>query len=79
MVDMSLMRPATMREDQLMLLEVIKYIDDICTKEGITYYAAYGTLLGAVREHGFISWDYDADLWMKREDRKNNFSLWVKA
>lgn len=70
MVDMSLMRPATMEECHALLLEAIKYIDDICRKEGITYYAAYGTLLGAVREHGFIAWDHDADLWMKREDRE---------
>ena len=57
-----------MEEDHALLLEAMKYIDDICAKENITYYAAYGPLLGAVREHGFIAWDYDADLWMKRED-----------
>ena len=68
MVDMSLMRPATVREEQLMLLDALKYLDDVCRKENITYYAAYGTLLGAVREHGFIAWDDDADVCMKRED-----------
>ena len=68
MVNMNLMRPATMEECHALLLDALKYLDDICTKEGITYYAAYGTLLGAVREHGFILWDGDADVWMKRED-----------
>ncbi|MBQ6111917.1 MAG: LicD family protein [Synergistaceae bacterium] len=70
MTDINSMRHASMEEAHTMLLEAMKYIDDICTKENIIYYAAYGTLLGAVREHGFIQWDYDADLWMKREDYK---------
>ncbi|WP_434351244.1 LicD family protein [Trichococcus flocculiformis] len=50
------------------LLEILKAIDAICLKEGLSYMMTFGTLLGAVREKGFIEWDDDADLMMLRKD-----------
>lgn len=49
-------------------IEVLLEIDNICKKNGLTWYAAFGTLLGAVRHKGFIPWDDDLDIWMKREE-----------
>lgn len=49
-------------------IEVVKEIDRICKKHGLTFFAAYGTLLGAVRHNGFIPWDDDTDLFMLRDD-----------
>ena len=49
-------------------IEVLEQFDSICKRLGIKYYAAYGTLLGAVRSGGFIPWDDDIDIWMFRED-----------
>ena len=49
-------------------VEVLLDIDKVCKKNQITYFADFGTLLGAVRHQGFIPWDDDLDISMKRED-----------
>ena len=49
-------------------LEIWAEVDRICRKHDITYWAGYGTLLGAARHGGFIPWDEDIDLCMMRPD-----------
>ena len=53
-----------MTETQKILLQLIKELDSICREHGITYYFIGGSALGAVRHHGFIPWDDDADIVM---------------
>ncbi len=56
---------AELREVQLV---VLTEFDRLCRDEGLTYYLAFGTLLGAVRHGGYIPWDDDIDVMMPRAD-----------
>lgn len=58
----------TMKHAWAAQLEVLQTIIAICEKHSIHYYAFWGTLLGAVRHQGYIPWDDDIDIAMKRED-----------
>ncbi|MCR5267642.1 MAG: LicD family protein [Lachnospiraceae bacterium] len=49
-------------------LDLLSRLQDVCQKHGLTYYAAGGTLLGAIRHKGYIPWDDDVDVVMFRED-----------
>ena len=49
-------------------LDLLAQLDRVCKKHNLKYFGDCGTLLGAVREHGFIPWDDEIDVVMLRED-----------
>ena len=57
-----------LRKLQLVILEIMKVIDQICQDNNIDYWIDAGTLLGAKRHGGFIPWDDDCDICMMRKD-----------
>lgn len=60
--------PASIKRVWAVQVKILEIVDAICKKHNIPYYAESGTLLGVVRHGGFIPWDDDLDIVMKRPD-----------
>ena len=65
-----------LRRQQVKMLDILLHVDKFCKEHNITYWLSSGTLLGAVRHGGFIPWDDDLDIEMRREDFLRFKSLW---
>ncbi len=78
-------------EDTLHKIQDINYdmleeFDAVCRNNDIEYFLNYGSILGSVRHKGFIPWDNDVDIAIKRNEyeklyeHKNEFSdkyIWI--
>ena len=60
--------PTAVKQAWAAQLQVLAVIETICIKHDITYFADWGTILGTVRHGGYVPWDDDMDICMKRED-----------
>ena len=58
----------TIKETQAISLEILHTIAEICESQQLRYALIYGTLIGAVRHHGYIPWDEDVDIMMPRPE-----------
>ena len=61
------MNNCALRDVQLIQLNMLLKVDEICRQNNIRYYLIGGSALGAVRHKGFIPWDEDIDIGMFRK------------
>ena len=65
----------TLRRLQKTQLYLLLEVERICKKHNINYFLIGGTLLGAVRNSGFIPWDDDIDIGMLRSHYNHFISV----
>lgn len=59
---------AHVAKSQEILLKLLVDFDRVCTKYNLRYFLNCGSVIGAIRHHGFIPWDDDVDVIMYQED-----------
>lgn len=62
------MEKMTLEEVQEETLKLLIIFDEICKKINVQYFIMWGSLIGVIRHNGFIPWDDDLDVMMKRKD-----------
>ena len=62
------MKKIGFEEQKRIQLDILSDVATFCEKNGVRYFLAYGTLIGAVRHQGYIPWDDDIDIWMPEPD-----------
>lgn len=63
-----MMKEISFEESKLIMLDTLRSIDRCCRDNHIDYSLTWGSLIGAIRHHGFVPWDDDVDLMMSRKD-----------
>ncbi|MBO0454298.1 MULTISPECIES: LicD family protein [Enterococcus] len=61
-------RELTIEEIQKISTKILLYIDEVCRENNLKYSIFYGSLIGVERHKGFIPWDDDIDIVMRRRD-----------
>lgn len=62
------MKQMTIKEVQMVSLDILKDVHEFCVTNNIKYSLCGGTLIGAIRHNGFIPWDDDVDIVMPRPE-----------
>ena len=57
-----------LRDMQILLNELIEFINTVAKRNDLKWWIDYGTLLGAVRHGTYVPWDDDSDISMIRKD-----------
>lgn len=72
------MKELSIEEVKEIQMDILSYVDKFCRENNIKYSISGGTLIGAVRHGGYIPWDDDIDIMMRREDFQKFEELFPK-
>lgn len=64
------------RKMQMVGLKMLKYFDEVCKKNNLTYFFCGGCCIGTIRNKGFVPWDDDVDVFMPRNDYEKLKKVW---
>ncbi len=73
------MKKIELEEQKKLLVDLLKYITDICDKNNIKYTLIAGSLIGAIRHKGIIPWDDDIDIALMPEEYEKLINVLSKT
>lgn len=76
MAELKVLSKDELKQLQSKSLEMAKYVIDFCNKHDIKVFFFAGSMLGAVRNKGFIPWDDDIDIMLLAPDYNRFIKLW---
>ncbi|MDM7655599.1 LicD family protein [Lactococcus lactis] len=62
------MKKISIKEVRKIQLDMLQFIDNFCREHEIEYSLIGGSLLGSIRHGGFIPWDDDIDVMLRRDE-----------
>lgn len=71
-------KPEALKRLHNVQLQILSDFIRACEKYELSYFAVYGTAIGAVRHGGFIPWDDDIDVGMLRRDYDKFLQIFQK-
>ena len=57
-----------LKKGQMIMTDMLRIFDEICRKNNLKYWSTGGTLIGSIRNNGWISHDADIDVGMLEKD-----------
>ena len=51
-----------LKQIQSKSLDIVKYTAELCKEHDVKFFLYGGSVIGALREHGFVPWDDDMDI-----------------
>lgn len=64
-------QPILTAQERNLLLFTFQVFINLCRRYKLTYFLAYGSLLGSYRHHGMIPWDDDIDVFMNETEKRS--------
>ncbi len=78
MTELKILSSDELKQIQSKSLEMAKYVIGFCKENEIKAFLFAGSMLGAVRDKGFIQWDDDIDIMLLAPDYDKFIKLWDK-